>query len=352
MKYFLIAVLFLIPSNCLAQSNIGLAEIGEARFGNTTTVDINLDADTILLRESLLDNMETSSPYFGEHMFTFYGTDVFDITGKYPYIREIDYTYWWLDVGYIETLNTQNTNHINAGGIIMVMWHMSNPVNDGDSWNTGDDPVTNSLPGGTHRTEYLAMLSSLGDWLNAINYPIILRLFHENDQGFWWGPTTCTDKQFQQLWIDMVRYLRDTKNVHNVLYAYSPTLKTGYDYKGDLFPGEEWVDLYGLDYYSDSSSDAIASMEIVSDLAIADSKIFAFTEGSRNLSDFTDEQNTGYWETNYIDPILASAKAAKASFVCVFPIVGADAWGPRDGEVDATSFGQIYTDNEIQLISY
>lgn len=82
--------------------------------------------------------------------------------------------------------------------------------------------------------------------------PIIFRPFHEHTQTWsWWGASCTTATEFIALWKFTVNYLRDTKGIHQFIYAISPqmdTVKTEDDF---LFrwPGDDYVDFIGMDCY-------------------------------------------------------------------------------------------------------
>src|SRR5690606_5740297 len=116
--------------------------------------------------------------------------------------------------------------------------------------------------------------------------PVIFRPFHEFDGDFfWWGAPYSSPTEFKELWKFTVTYLRDTLNVHNLLYAYSPdnsyTTKAGYLSR---YPGDEYVDILGMDNYGDLLAQdgsgvarANQKLKIVSDLAKEKVKIAAMT---------------------------------------------------------------------------
>ena len=60
--------------------------------------------------------------------------------------------------------------------------------------------------------------------------PVIFRPLHEHTQTWnWWGRSATTDREFIAFWRFIVSYLRDTKDVHNVIYAISPQMDAVYD---------------------------------------------------------------------------------------------------------------------------
>lgn len=80
--------------------------------------------------------------------------------------------------------------------------------------------------------------------------PVLFRPFHEHTgSGFWWGEAQCTPDEYRALWRFTVEYLRDVKRVHNLLYVYSPDLYRDAEHYMERYPGDEWVDVLGLDAY-------------------------------------------------------------------------------------------------------
>lgn len=60
--------------------------------------------------------------------------------------------------------------------------------------------------------------------------PVIFRPLHEHTQTWnWWGRSATTDSEFIAFWRFIVSYLRDTKGIHNVIYAISPQMDEVYD---------------------------------------------------------------------------------------------------------------------------
>jgi mannan endo-1,4-beta-mannosidase len=126
---------------------------------------------------------------------------------------------------------------------------------------------------------------------------MIFRPYHEFDGGwFWWGEPHCTRGEFTDLWRFTVSYLRDSLQVHNFLYAFSPDCR--FTTEGDFldrYPGDEWVDMVGMDNYADFGRNGhydleagIQKLKIVSDYARKAGKLAAFTEtGLESIPDPT-----------------------------------------------------------------
>jgi mannan endo-1,4-beta-mannosidase len=183
----------------------------------------------------------------------------------------------------------------NRGGVTTVSWHFSNPVSKGGFYwvdSVSLPAVKYIIPGGEAHDKYKEILKEIGAWANSLTgndgslAPVIFRPFHEFDGGwFWWGAPHCSREEFISLWRFTVSYLRDTLNVHNFIYAFSPDNKFNSEEQFlERYPGDEWVDMVGMDNYGDMGRDryaidvAVNKLKIVSDYAIKKGKLAAFTE--------------------------------------------------------------------------
>jgi mannan endo-1,4-beta-mannosidase len=152
--------------------------------------------------------------------------------------------------------------------------------------------VKRLIPGGDGHEKYKAILDDIATWSKSLRgqngelVPLIFRPYHEFDGGwFWWGAPHCTVDGFKTLWKFTVSYLRDEKGVHNFIYAFSPDNKfTTEEQFLERYPGDEWVDMVGMDNYADMGRDrydlaaATLKLKIVSDYARKHHKLAAFTE--------------------------------------------------------------------------
>jgi mannan endo-1,4-beta-mannosidase len=183
----------------------------------------------------------------------------------------------------------------NRGGVTTVAWHFPNPVSGGGFYwrdSVSLPAVKYIIPGGEAHGKYKEILKGIGEWANSLRgndgslVPLIFRPYHEFDGGwFWWGKPHCTRDEFISLWRFTVSYLRDSLNVHHFLYAFSPDnrFKTEAEFL-ERYPGDEWVDMVGMDNYGDMGRDrydlegAAMKLKIVSDYAKKSGKLAAFTE--------------------------------------------------------------------------
>ncbi|MFD2570841.1 glycoside hydrolase family 26 protein [Spirosoma soli] len=195
-----------------------------------------------------------------------------------------------------ESLRKQIVDTYDRGGVTTAAWHFSNPASGGGFYwrdSVSAPAVALLIPGGSHHEKYKEILRTVGDLAKSVKgkdgklAPLIFRPYHEFDGGwFWWGKPHCKREDFISLWRFTVSYLRDSLEVHNFLYAFSPdcTFKSEADYL-ERYPGDEWVDMVGVDNYADFGRDGrynleagIRKLKIVSDYARKSGKLAAFTE--------------------------------------------------------------------------
>ncbi|NMM49283.1 glycoside hydrolase family 26 protein [Marinigracilibium pacificum] len=185
------------------------------------------------------------------------------------------------------------------GGINTISWHMINPLTGGSSWDK-EINISKILPGGSAHNAYTKKLDEFANFINKCrvglftNIPIIFRPFHEhNGDWFWWGKSHAKEEEYISLWRFTVDYLRNEKNLHNLIFVFSPdrsrmnlTMES-YHYG---YPGDDYVDIIGLDNYWDMGHpvntkspeeqllDFINSIKLISQIARDKNKVSALTE--------------------------------------------------------------------------
>lgn len=272
-------------------------------------IDANATRETVALFHNLR-KLSANHVLFGHQHATEYGhgwsgdadrSDVKSVTGSHPAVIGIDFNGLSgrskEEIAKNAELLRQNiVDTYNRGGVTTVAWHFHNPVTDTSFyWKEGVSApaVKNIIPGGSHHDAYKEILSTLADLANSVRgndgslAPLIFRPWHEFDGNwFWWGKAHCTREEFIELWRFTVSYLRDELQVHNFLYAFSPDclFNTQEEFL-DRYPGDEWVDMVGMDDYADFGRDdkynleaGVRKLKIVSDYAQKAGKLAAFTE--------------------------------------------------------------------------
>lgn len=246
---------------------------------------------------------------FGHQHATEYGrgwagdvdrSDVQSVTGSHPAVIGVDLSGF---SGYAADVVAQNKAALkrnvedtyNRGGVTTIAWHFNNPVSAGGFYwkdSVSKPAVKYLIPGGAAHEQYKVILKGIAYWAKTTRgkdgrqVPMIFRPYHEFDGGwFWWGAPHCTREEFVSLWRFTVGYLRDSLGVHNFLYAFSPDNRFNTEAEFlDRYPGDEWVDMVGMDNYGDMGRDgyrldvASRKLKIVSDYAQRKGKLAAFTE--------------------------------------------------------------------------
>lgn len=282
---------------------------------NTVLVDKDATAKTKNLYEFLWDIQNNNLTLLGHHDALAYGhgwrdnlgySDIYAMTGEHPSICSLDF-------GKIEHNDSLNINRIpfdkmreivkyayRRGQVITFCWHVDNPKtynkNEaypiGTSWDNTDETVVREIL--TENSDLNMLFKTWMDNLATYIYtlkdddgepiPFIFRPWHEHTQTWnWWGRKCASDQEFIDLWKFTVNYLRDVKNIHNIIYAISPQMDEVYeDAKARLmyrWPGDAYVDFMGMDCYHGRNHAALkANLEALSQLSREKCKPFGITE--------------------------------------------------------------------------
>jgi mannan endo-1,4-beta-mannosidase len=109
-----------------------------------------------------------------------------------------------------------------------------------------------------------------------------------------------------------VDYLRQRRGVHHLLIAYSPGITVERDYFW-RWPGNQYVDVMGLDKYVPSVSMLSDALRSMVNEAKKRSKIAALTE--TGLERVTDPN---YWTRNFLNPIKNDPVMKNLSYAMVW----------------------------------
>jgi len=150
-------------------------------------------------------------------------------------------------------------------GIISLMWHWNAPTDlinlaPDKLWWRGfyTDATTFDLAAvlaDKNGTKYKLLLSDIDaiavqlKKFQAANVPVLWRPLHEAPGGwFWWGAKGAGP--FKELWAILYDRLTTVHNLHNLIWVYTATDT----FNADWYPGDQYVDVVGLDIYADASS--------------------------------------------------------------------------------------------------
>jgi mannan endo-1,4-beta-mannosidase len=316
-----------------------------------------------------LRQLAKSKLLFGHQDSTAYGvgwsaeedrSDVKSVTGSYPAV------YGW-DIGHLgrnKNLDGVEFSHLKRlirqayerGGINTISWHMSNPVTGrGYLDRSGQtNAVPNIIPGGSHHKELKRRLDIFAEFLDELKdkkgraIPIIFRPWHENNQRRFWWAVRGDGRDFIKLWHFTVGYLRDTKGVHNLLYAYSPLArnldKKSFTAPESGYPGDAYVDIIGIDNYSGQGKSIAASARLVVELAEFRGKIAALAEvGPSN--GLTSESPTSFFSRQLLEPLKNDPVAGGIAYALVWRNFSrGHFWVPFPGHPDVDDFRKFRQD--------
>lgn len=251
------------------------------------------------------------------------------------------------------------------GGVVTIAWHAANPVlalngtdkGNGFNWEEGYSnlAVPEILPGAPYNVVFKAKLKVIGEFVKSVKgkdgkpVPMIFRPFHEMDGSwFWWGRTHRTAEEYKELWKFTVQYLRDSLNVHQFIYAYSPDC--GFQSKESYlidYPGGEYVDMLGMDNYNDLGrygkydiEAAKKKLQILGEVGKEFNKLIALTETGLESIVKND------WYTTVLLPLLKDSKLP-ITYVLVWrnDIYSATHfYAPYPGHASVPDFIKFYND--------
>ena len=352
-------------------------------------IDTQATAETQALYRNLA-KLRSTHVLFGHEDSLAYGvnwegdedrSDIRDVTGANPAL------YGW-ELGGLELGQEANLDKVNfakmqqwikagysRGGVITISWHMYSPVSGGNSWDK-TPTVHELIPGGAKHEvlkQYLDSFVTFNAGLvvtdaagKQTQIPVIFRPWHEhNGDWFWWGKGNASEADYIALWQFTVKYLRDEKGLRNLIYAYSPdrsridlaTFDEGYFYG---YPGDEYVDIIGLDNYWDvghASNTASAeeqkaalttSLKHIAQIARAKNKIAALTETGNNLLKIDN-----FWTERLLAAITADADASEIAYVMVWRNANTAREGteqfyaPYPGQATAEDFKRFYQSETV-----
>ena len=285
----------------------------------------------------------TGNEYSAKRYNTEFGDQTFELTAQ----------------GNVLAAAALTNKNIQQGAIITMSAHMPNfsVVKENAAYAQGSDPIyakydfagytpnvltgdvmNQLLPGGQYNDKYNAYLDMIADYANHVDGTILFRPFHENTGSwFWWGAAFCDAAAYKNVWKYTVEYLRDEKNVHNLLYVYGPGSEAAdvAEY-GERYPGDDYVDMVGFDIYNKAPTennentwfaDFKKALGIVEAFGTTHGKLIAVTEtGISNDTQKGDNQTallkTGNRHKDWYNTLLKAVSDSKASYFLLWANFG------------------------------
>lgn len=193
-------------------------------------------------------------------------------TGKWPALNFFDFIHLpfspsnWIDYSNITEVYNWHKN----GGIVGCMWHWNMPTNDGQDWTctpgtgnkeTGFDVQKIFEP---ESAEYKQMMNDIDKVASTLKklkqrkIPVLWRPLHEaGGQWFWWG---LDAEACNELWRVMYKRFHEA-GLNNLIWVWTSAAAWNRPYSEGYkwYPGDEYVDIVGIDIYNNSSASNIYS---------------------------------------------------------------------------------------------
>ena len=193
-------------------------------------------------------------------------------TGKWPALNFFDFIHLpfspsnWIDYSNITEVYNWHKN----GGIVGCMWHWNMPTNDGQDWTC--TPGTGNKETGfdvrkifePESAEYKQMMNDIDKVASTLKklkqrkIPVLWRPLHEaGGQWFWWG---LDAEACNELWRVMYKRFHEA-GLNNLIWVWTSAAawnrpdSEGYKW----YPGDEYVDIVGIDIYNNNSASNIYS---------------------------------------------------------------------------------------------
>jgi len=330
---------------------------GEKSYVRPSLTDKDATPKTKALYENLIDLREKGT-LFGAQIPTEYGlsggklwyddgsasnSDTKILCGSNPAVCGWDISYIELDSDknidgeLFSTIRTHITASYNRGAVNTVCWHCTNPRSMGNAWD-GTRAVYTIIPGGEKHEMFKGWLDKVAAFFSTLKtpdgdlIPLIFRPWHEHTgSGFWWGKGNASMDEFVALWQFTVDYLRNEKGLHNLIFAYSPDMVHIYsrDAYMEYWPGDEYVDILGLDAYDRDGADyghkCLQLCRLGNVIATERAKIFALTEtGLENNSPEHSKYYNKNWWTRMLYKVIDGTEVS-------FALVWRNGGMPEDG---------------------
>ena len=362
-----------LPKQILIVVIIGFRFFSGERVFAQTLMDKAATAETKALYANL-KYISAKGTMFGHQEDLAYGvgwkevagrSDVKEVCGDYPAVHGWDIGKEGLpeNVDGVRFSNMQQwiREVYGRGGVNTISWHVNNPVSGKSAWDT-TRAVVHILPGGKLHNDFLIQLDHVAAFLAGCTngetpIPIIFRPYHEhNGTWFWWGKNHCTEQEYIQLWQFTVDYLKNTKGLHHIIYAFSPDrsrmdvtkLKASFLY---AYPGDDYVDVMGLDDYRDvgvswnkrprqqQANDFTEALRTLTQLSIEKNKPAALTE--TGLEGITNDK----WFTEVVLKQLKQNKDIQLAWFLVWRNANEKHhYAPFRGHLSEKDFVQFYND--------
>ena len=290
-------------------------------------------------------------------------SDTKEIVGEYPAVvggemgnLELNLSYNADGINFAKMKTTFQQVYA-QGGMVSLLWGLNNPVDTTQTRKSAlDSTIYKLLRNPVAIARYQRWMGTLAQFIqnlkgaNGEAIPVVLRILHEhNGNWYWWGRTHCTVQEYTTMYQWTVKYLRDTANVRNVLFAYCPNAFTTEAEYLERYPGDAYVDVLGVDFYDNTGyhnaagngyvSRAKTMIAILKAQAAQRHKIYAFNETGLPQLTLSD------WFTQSLLPAI---KNSGLSFALVWRNARTDAfYSSYPGQASEPDFQTFHQDTTV-----
>jgi hypothetical protein len=313
-KLVFITTLVIVNSIALAQVDSDASEKTKILYSNLKKIQ---NGNTFLFGQEFFNSFRFSSG--GYHTEKEY-SDCKAVTGAHPAVLGSDFHY------YLEKPSGERTAHTEAvkwayqqGYVITFDWHLSGRGTTTYEYSAGspsanlvNNIVTNV---GDNRAWFYGELDKVINIINnelVVNnekIPIVFRPLHEMNGGwFWWGSNATSADNYKAFYRLLVDYVKERTTT--VLFCWSPNTPTSMNH----FPGNDYVDVLGLDIYELTANNLRTQIAPIIDHAQANNKVAVLSETGNRVN--SDNAST-YWKNTVLSAIMddPTGKAKKIAWV-------------------------------------
>jgi mannan endo-1,4-beta-mannosidase len=174
-------------------------------------------------------------------------------SGKWPAYIGIDYINFSTNSIDSNAADKIAIEYWRQGGLVELNVCLTDPTNPkgGGLFDKGVNLRQLLDPGAGPHAAWMHELDQIAEGLQRLQDAGVIVLWRPlmemNGDWFWWGAQQPED--FIALWRHMFGYFTRVKRLHNLIWVYSPVMGAKV---GDYYPGDRYVDLVGIDVYTDN----------------------------------------------------------------------------------------------------
>jgi len=313
MRVLINVVLLLIPVGLFGQVNPNVTRKTRALYNNLKAMQ---SSGKFMFGQEFFNSFRFSSgSAHGDKTFS----DSKSITGAHPAVLGSDFLY------YLEKNSVERGYHTEAvkwayqqGYVITFDWHLSARGTSSFNYSSSVANLATNIATNASSDDRAWYLGELDKVISIINsdltvagdtIPIVFRPWHEmNGNWFWWGTSAITAENFKALYRLTADYVK--QRTKSVLFGWTPNTPFNLSY----YPGDDYVDVLGLDYYEVNATSLQSQMATLVDYAQGHGKIAVLSETGNRVG--TDDAGL-YWKNTVLPALLndPSGKSQKIAWV-------------------------------------